>query len=51
MEGIGKILLIVGGIAVILGLILVFSQHVPFLDKLPSRMFTKKGGFKNSFHK
>lgn len=45
MEGIGKILLIVGGIAVILGLILVFSQHVPFLGKLPGDVFIKREGF------
>ncbi|MBM4447440.1 MAG: DUF2905 domain-containing protein [Chloroflexi bacterium] len=45
MEGIGKILLIVGGIIVILGLILVFSQHVPFLGKLPGDIFIKRDGF------
>lgn len=45
MEGIGKILLIVGGIVVILGLILVFSQHIPFLGKLPGDIFIKKDGF------
>jgi hypothetical protein len=45
MEGIGKILLIVGGIVVILGLILVFSQHITFLGKLPGDIFIKKDGF------
>lgn len=45
MEGIGKILLIVGGIIVILGLILIFSQHIPFLGKLPGDIFVKKEGF------
>jgi hypothetical protein len=45
MEGIGKILLIVGGIIVILGLILIFSQHIPFLSKLPGDIFVKKEGF------
>jgi hypothetical protein len=45
MEGIGKILLIVGGIIVILGLILIFSQHIPFLGKLPGDIFVKKDGF------
>jgi hypothetical protein len=45
MEGIGKILLIVGGIIVILGLILVFSQHIPFLSKLPGDIFISKDGF------
>lgn len=45
MEGIGKILLIASGITVILGLILVFSQHIPFLGKLPGDIFTKRDGF------
>jgi hypothetical protein len=45
MEGLGKILLIVGGIIVILGLILVFSQHIPFFGKLPGDIFIKKDGF------
>ncbi len=45
MEGIGKILLIVGGIIVILGLILIFSQHIPFLGKLPGDIFVKGDGF------
>jgi hypothetical protein len=45
MEGLGKILLIVGGIIVILGLMLIFSQHIPFLGKLPGDIFVKKEGF------
>jgi len=45
MGGIGKILLIVGGIIVILGLILVFSQHIPFLGKLPGDIFIKRDSF------
>ena len=45
MEGLGKILLIVGGIIVVLGLILVFSQHIPFLGKLPGDIFIKRSGF------
>jgi hypothetical protein len=43
--GIGKILLIIGGIIVVLGLILIFSQHIPFLGKLPGDMLIKKNGF------
>lgn len=45
MEGIGKILLIVGGITVILGLFFVFSQHIPFFGKLPGDIFIKRDGF------
>ncbi len=45
MEAIGKVLLIAGGIVVILGLILIFSQHIPFLGKLPGDIFIKKDGF------
>ncbi len=45
MEGLGKILLIIGGIIVILGLILVLSQHIPLLGKLPGDILIKKNGF------
>jgi Protein of unknown function (DUF2905) len=45
MEGLGKILLIVGGIIIVLGLILVFSNHIPFIGKLPGDIFVKKDGF------
>ncbi len=43
MEGIGKLLLIVGGITIIIGLILMFSQHIPFLGKLPGDIMIRKG--------
>jgi hypothetical protein len=45
MVGLGRILLIVGGIIVILGLILLFSNHIPFLGKLPGDIMVKKNGF------
>ena len=45
MEGIGKILLIVGGTIVIWGVILIFSPHIPLLGKLPCDIFIKKDGF------
>lgn len=44
MEGIGKILLIIGAIIIVLGLILIFSQHIPFLGKLPGDITIKKDG-------
>jgi hypothetical protein len=45
MVGLGKILLIVGGIIVVFGLILLFSQYIPFLGKLPGDISIKKDGF------
>ena len=45
MVGIGKLLLIAGGIIIVLGLILIFSQHIPFLGKLPGDIFIKRDGF------
>lgn len=45
MEENGKILLIVGGVIVVLGLILIFSPHIPFLGKLPGDIFIKRDGF------
>ena len=45
MTEVGKILLIVGGVIVVLGLLLVFSQHIPFLGKLPGDITIKREGF------
>ena len=45
MEGIGKILLIAGGVIIVLGLILIFSHHIPFLGKLPGDIVIKREGF------
>jgi len=45
MEGLGKILLIVGGIIIILGLLLIFGQHIPFFGKLPGDIVIKKENF------
>ena len=45
MDIIGKVLLIVGGSIVILGLILMFGQNIPFLGKLPGDIIIKRDGF------
>ena len=45
LTGLGKILLICGGIILIIGLLLVFSQHIPFLGRLPGDIFIKKDNF------
>jgi len=45
LTGLGKILLIAGGVIVVVGLLLVFSQHIPFLGKLPGDIFIKKDNF------
>jgi len=45
MEGLGKVLLITGGIIMLLGLLLVFHQYIPFLGKLPGDIVIKKEGF------
>lgn len=42
MEGLGKILLIIGGVIVVAGLLLIFGQNIPFFGKLPGDIFIKK---------
>ena len=44
LTGLGKILLIIGGVIIVLGLILYFSQLIPFLGKLPGDITIKKDG-------
>jgi len=45
MEELGKVLLITGGIIMLLGLLLVFHQHIPFFSKLPDDIIIRKEGF------
>ena len=45
LEGLGKILLICGGVIIVIGLLLVFSQYIPFFGKLPGDIFVKKDNF------
>lgn len=45
MGGLGKLLLILGGIIALLGLLLIFSQHIPFLGRLPGDIVIKRDGF------
>lgn len=43
-EGIGRIIIIAGVIMVVLGLILAFGSHIPFLGKLPGDILIEKNG-------
>jgi hypothetical protein len=45
MTEMGKILLIAGGIIIVVGLLLTFSNHIPFLGKLPGDIVIKKENF------
>ena len=45
MDTLGKILLITGGVVTLLGLLLIFSQHIPFWGKMPGDIFIKKDNF------
>ena len=45
MSEIGKMLLILGGIIIVVGLVLTFSHHIPFLGKLPGDIVVKKDNF------
>lgn len=45
LTGLGKILLIFGGVIIIVGLLLIFNQHIPFLGRLPGDIFVRKGNF------
>ena len=45
MAGLGKILIIAGGVIIALGLVLIFGQHLPFFGKLPGDIVIKRDGF------
>ena len=39
MEGLGKILLIIGAVIIVVALLMIFGQHIPFFGKLPGDIF------------
>ena len=43
--GLARILVIIGILITVLGLILAFGRHIPFLGKLPGDIIIKKEGF------
>ena len=45
MSGLGKVFILVGGILLVLGVALVFSERIPFLGKLPGDIHIKKDNF------
>jgi hypothetical protein len=45
MPQIGRLLILAGGVLVILGVIMLFADRIPFLGKLPGDIFIRKGHF------
>jgi hypothetical protein len=45
MGDIGRVLLVVGGLLVVLGLVLTFGGRVPYLGKLPGDISYRRGNF------
>jgi len=45
MSGMGKILIVIGCLMVALGVILVFSDKIPWLGRLPGDIFIKRENF------
>ena len=44
-HGIGKLLIVSGGILIALGIVLLFFNKIPFIGKLPGDIFIRKGNF------
>ncbi len=49
MVGIGKLLVLLGGVLVFVGLALMFAPKIPFLGKLPGDIHIKKDNFEFYF--
>lgn len=45
MEGLGKLLLILGVVVAVIGLLLIFGQNIPFFGKLPGDIVIKRDNF------
>ncbi len=49
MEETGRFLIILGALFVVVGIVLTFAKHMPFLGKLPGDIFYQKGSMRIYF--
>ncbi|MBI4428661.1 MAG: DUF2905 domain-containing protein [Ignavibacteriales bacterium] len=49
MTGVGKLLILLGGILVLVGVLLTFFDKIPYLGKLPGDIHVKKDNFEFYF--
>jgi hypothetical protein len=45
MDSIGRLFILIGGLILLIGVILMFTEKVPFLGKLPGDIHWKKEGY------
>jgi hypothetical protein len=48
-SGLGKSLIFVGAFIIIIGVVVLFSDRIPYLGKLPGDIYIKKGNFQFYF--
>lgn len=41
LEAIGRVLIVMGGISVLIGIVLLFARRIPFLGRLPGDVFIR----------
>ncbi len=49
MQMVGKMLVLMGGLIVLVGIVLMFSDRIPFLGKLPGDISIKRDNFQFYF--
>lgn len=49
MQMVGKVLVLMGGLIVLVGIVLMFSDRIPFLGKLPGDISIKRDNFQFYF--
>lgn len=49
MSVLGRFLIIFGGFVVLVGILMTFSRHIPFLGRLPGDILLEKGSLKIYF--
>ena len=45
MSDLGRMLIVLGGVAVLAGIVLMLAPHVPWLGRLPGDVFISRGRF------
>lgn len=48
-SSLGKIFILLGGVAILIGLILLFAEKIPFIGRLPGDIYIERKNFKFYF--
>jgi len=45
MDQLGKLIIITGGVLIVVGIVVMFADRLPWIGRLPGDMYVKRGNF------